>query len=73
MSKENYDICSLPSSPLSVYLTNKLSTDEEYNGEISSSDESFSPNNFKHEVFSKLFNEMSTWTDDDDTSSIDSV
>ena len=79
MSKENHDICSPPSSPLSAYLTDEEYNDEieecsdKFSDEISSSDKSFRPNNFKYEVFSELFKEILTLTDDNDTtSSVDS-
>jgi len=74
MSKENHYIFSSPPSPFSVYLTDEEYNDEieEYSEEVSSSDESFRPSNFKCEVFSKLFNEMLTLTDEYDTSNVDS-
>ena len=74
MSKENHYIFSSPPSPFSVYLTDEEYNDEieEYSEEVSSSDESFRPSNFKCEVFSELFNEMLTLTDEYDTSNVDS-
>lgn len=74
MSKEYHDICPPPPSPFSVYLTDDEYIDEieEYSEEVSSSDESFRPNNFNCEDFSELFSEMLTLSDNYDTSSVDS-